>query len=174
MSFFRRPSTWLILAGLVAPLSPAFAQSNGQFTLTEGFTYSYEHVQHGNTKFTAGSLEGGAIVSSSKGGDLFPEGQSFLASCVVFSEESAGGGGIDLKAPCTFMETEEGSEDELFVLLTRKQGDLGGAESGGMGRGDLVGGTGKYANVTGNCSYEVQYLNESNAVIMWDCNWSKP
>ena len=72
------------------------------------------------------------------------------------------------------METKEGSKDELFVLLTRKQGDLGGAENGGMGRGNLVGGTGKYANVTGNCSYEVQYLSESNAVIMWDCSWSKP
>lgn len=172
MGFFRRSSLWFILAGLVAPLSPALAQTSGQFSLTAGFTYAYDKVQHGGTTFTAGSLGGGAIVSSGQGA-LFPEGQSFLRSCVVFAEESADG--VSLKAPCTLMEPEEGGGgDELFALLTREQGDLGAANRGGMGRVDLTGGTGKYANVTGQCSYQTRYLSTSTGVVVWDCTWNKP
>ena len=171
MGFFRRSSIWLILAGMVAPLSPALAQTSGQFTLTGSFTYAYDEIQHGGTTFTAGSTEGADVVSSSRG-PLFPEGQSFLTSCVVFSEKSADG--FSLKAPCTFTEPKEADGDELFALLTREQGDLGAANRGGGGGVDLVGGTGKYANLTGQCSYETQYLSASTAVLTWDCTWSKP
>ena len=167
MDFFRRSATWLILAGMVAPLSPGLAQTSGQMTLTGSFTYTYDRIKHGNTTFTAGSAHGADVVSSRQG-PLFTEGQSFLTSCVVFSESSADG--LSLKAPCTLTEPEEGDGDELFVLFSREDGNLGG----GMGHGDLVGGTGKYANITGQCSYEVQYLNASVYVITWDCAWSKP
>ncbi len=167
MGFFRKSSIWLILAGMVAPLSPAFAQTSGQVTLTGSFTYAYNKIQHGSTTFTAGSTHGADVVSSSQG-SLFAEGQIFLTSCVVFSESSADG--LNLKAPCTLTEPKEGDGDELFVLLRREDGNLGG----GMGHGDLVGGTGKYANITGQCSYEVQYLSTSVYVITWDCAWSRP
>ncbi len=171
MRFFHRPSLWLILAGLVAPLSPALAQTSGQFALTGSYTYSYDQIQQGRTTFTAGSLEGGVIVSSGQG-PLFPEGQSFLRSCVVFSEESAGN--LSVKAPCTLMESNKDGGDELFALLTREQGDLGAANRGGMGHVKLVGGTGKYANIAGQCSYETRYLSASTGIITWDCTWSKP
>ena len=171
MDFFRRSSIWLILAGMVAPLSPALAQTSGRMTLAGSFTYAYDRIKHENTTFTAGSTHGAEVVSSSQG-PLFPEGQSFLTSCVVFSEESADD--LSLKAPCTFMEPKEGGGDELFALLTREQGDLGAANRGGMGRADLVGGTGKYANITGQCSYEARYLSANTATITWDCTWSKP
>ncbi len=159
-------ATWLILVGLVAPLPPAFAQTNGRFTLDGSFTYSYDKLQHGSTTFAAGHLEGGAIVSSGRGA-LFTEGQSFLMSCVVFSESSADD--LNLKAPCTLTEPKEGDGDELFVLLSREDGNLGG----GMGHGDLVGGTGKYANITGQCSYETRYLSTSILVTTYDCTWGQ-
>lgn len=171
MQFFRRSGAWLILASLAASLSPALAQTSGQFSLAGSFTYSYDKVQQGSTTFTAGSTEGADLVTS--GGDaLFPEGKSFLTSCVVFSEDSADG--LSLKAPCTFMESEEVDGDELYALLTREQGDLGAADRGGEGRVDLVGGTGKYANITGQCSYDAQYISASTAVITRDCIWNKP
>ena len=172
MGFFRRSDTWLlILAGLVAPLSPAVAQTSGQFTLAGSFTYAYSEIKHGSTTFTAGTTKGGDVVSSG-GGALFPEGKSFLTSCLVFSEKSADR--LNLKAPCTFAEPEEAGGDQLFVVLTRTQGDVGAANRGGAGRADLVGGTGKYDNVTGQCSYETQYLSTSTAVMSYDCTWSKP
>ena len=171
MHFFRRSSAWLILASMTIPLSPILAQTSGQFTLTGSFSYFYDQIQHGSTTFTAGTTEGGDVVSSGQG-TLFPEGKSFLSSCVVFSEESADG--LNLTAPCTFTEPKEDDGDELFAVLTRKQGDLGAANRGGGGRADLVGGTGKYANIAGQCSYDTQYLGPSTGMITRDCTWSKP
>ena len=171
MNFFLRSSAWFILAGLVVPLSPALAQTSGHFKLVGSFTHSYDQVQHGSTTFTAGGLTASVIISSGHGA-LFPKGQGFLASCVVFSEESADG--FSLKAPCTLTETKEDGGDKLLAVSSRQQGSLGDANRGGMGRVNLVGGTGKYTNITGQCSYETQYLSTDNAVTTWDCTWSKP
>ena len=194
MNGFRRLGASLILAGLGIPLSPAFSQTDGQFTLTGSFTYSYDQLQHGSTTFTAGSLEGGDIVSSSRSplspegrtflkadedipiytrprSPLFPEGQTFLKACAVFSEESPGG--LNLKAPCTFTEAQEDGGDQLFAVAIRKQGDIGDVNRGGTGHADLVGGTGKYADITGHCSYETRYLSASTAATTWDCTWSQ-
>ena len=173
MGFFNKSSIWLILAGLAAPLSPALAQTSGQFDLAGSFTYAYDEIQHGATTFTAGHLEGGAVISDSQGA-LFQEGQSFLQSCVVYAEQSADGSQVAVKAPCTLTESSGDGADVVFLLAIREQGDLGDADSGGMGRVDLVGGTGKYANITGRCSYETLYLSTSTAVTSYDCTWSKP
>lgn len=171
MNVLRKSGTLLILAGLTAPLfSPAFAQTSGQFTLTGSYNYSYKQVQHGNTTFTAGSLKGADIVASGQGA-LFPQGKTFLRSCVVFSEQSADD--FSLKGPCTFKESEEDGGDEVFISYIREQGDLGAANRGGMGRIDLVGGTGKYTGVTGQCSYETRYLSADTGILTADCNWSK-
>ena len=62
----------------------------------------------------------------------------------------------------------------VFLVATREQGDLGDANSGGMGRAELIGGTGKYANITGQCSYETRYLSASTGVTSHDCAWSQP
>ena len=70
-------------------------------------------------------------------------------------------------------QSKEDRGDVLFVLGIREQGDLAAAR-GVMGRVDLVGGTGKYANPTGECSYETRYLSTSTAVTSYDCAWSKP
>lgn len=172
MGFFCRSVTWLVLASLVAPLSPALAQTSGQFTLAGSFTYAYDEIEHGSTTFTAGHLEGGAIVSSGRGA-LFQEGESFLESCVVFAEKSADGRNFKVKAPCTLTESKENGGDVVFLVTIREQGDLGDADSGGMGRVDLIGGTGKYANITGQCSYETRYLSTSTAVTSYDCAWSQ-
>ena len=169
--FFRKSTSWFILAGLVVPLSPALAQTSGQFTLAGSFTYAYDEIQHSSTTFTAGSLEGGYTVSRSYGA-LFPKGQVFLESCVVFSERSTGD--LSAKGLCRFTEAQEDGGDELFAVATREQGDLVDANSGGMGHMDLVGGTGKYATITGHCSYETRYLSTSTAVAVADCTWSKP
>jgi len=119
MDFLRKSTTWLIMAGLVMPLSPALAQTSGQFTMVGGFAYCYEQIQHGSTIFTAGNLEGGATIVSSSQDALFPEGRNFLRSCLVFSEESTDG--LSLRAPCTLTETPEDGEDTLFLVSTREQ-----------------------------------------------------
>ena len=175
MNCLRKPGNWLILAGLVMPLAPALAQPGaqpgGQFSLAGSFTYSADQLQQDSRTFTALNLEGGFTVSSGRGA-LFPEGQNFLYSCVGLSERSEDG--LDLRSYCTLKETAEDGGDELFTVAIRKQGDLGEANRGGMGQMELVGGTGKYAAITGRCSYETRYLNTSTAVTVADCDWEKP
>ena len=171
MRLFRSRGALVMLAALAVPFSPALAQTGGAFTLTGSFAYDYHQVQHGATTFMAGHIEGGGIISAGEGA-LFPEGKTVLQSCLLFSETSADG--LSLTAPCTLTESQEDGGDQLFALLTRKQGDLGVANSGGAGRVELVGGTGQYADVTGQCSYDTRYLSASAGVITWDCDWSRP
>ena len=155
-------------------LSPAaLAQSEGQMTLNLGFTYDYTHVQHGDTKFTAGPLQGPVTVTNSSGGDLFPKGRSFLWSCVVFAETRSDGG-LALTAPCTSTETPQDGGDMFFPVHLRSDGNLGATDQGGGGRVELRGGTGKYAGLTGRCTYEVTYLDDSFGTTAVDCTWSKP
>ena len=38
---------------------------------------------------------------------------------------------------------------------------------------DLVGGTGKYAAISGTCEYDVDYLEGKWLVLMADCTWHR-
>ncbi len=39
---------------------------------------------------------------------------------------------------------------------------------------NLVGGTGKYADITGQCSYETEYFTTRTLVTTAECAWSQP
>ena len=41
------------------------------------------------------------------------------------------------------------------------------------GRWELMGGTGKYAGVTGTCTYETSYLSLDRVVTEADCTWER-
>ena len=161
------------LAALALGSSPALAQSQGQFTWASSYVYDYTEVQHSDATFTAGSLQGLATITSNSGGDLFREGKSFLLSCVVFSEQESNGD-LALTAPCTGTETSQDGGDTFLITYIREEGDLGAAGQGGDGHIEMMGGTGKYAGVTGRCSYKTTYINESLGVETSDCRWSKP
>ena len=59
-----------------------------------------------------------------------------------------------MQAPCVDTDT---SGDILYSRAVRGEGDVS-AGGGGPGVWELLGGTGKYAGVTGTCSYETEYL----------------
>jgi len=159
---------WLAIAILAAPMS-VFAQTMddqtmGKFTMVGSFTSSYTQVKQGDITFTGGSLAGSSTITTTSGqGSLFSEGQDFLMSCVVFSENSKDS--TSLKAPCTFTE----NDDQFFGTFLREEGDLGSANTGGMGILQIDGGTGKYANFTSSCSYEVNYLSEGVGDLTAEC-----
>ncbi len=171
MTMLGRSRLWLTVAVLLAPMSPALAQSTGKFTMVLSSTYSYTNLKQKDTVFTAGSLQGSATVTSSSG-PLFQRGQNFLRSCVLFSERSEDG--PNLRAHCTLTETAEDGGDQILMSAYRNQGDPIGSNTGGRGRSEFVGGMGKYMGLTGYCTYDVQYLIPSLGVLMADCNWSKP
>ena len=56
------------------------------------------------------------------------------------------------------------------ILLLGKAGDI---KSGGKGKLILVGVTGKYAGMTGECEYTVKYLPKNKINGILDCSYKK-
>ncbi|MYG46451.1 MAG: hypothetical protein F4157_03560 [Synechococcus sp. SB0675_bin_6] len=171
MPMTGRSRLWLTVAVLLAPLSPALAQSTGEFSMVLSSTYNTTSLKHEGTVFTAGSLQGSATVTSGSG-SLFQQGENFLRSCIVSSERSEDG--LNLRSHCILTEAGEDGGDQVWMSVYRNQGDPIGVAQDGRGRTEFVGGTGKYTGITGHCAYDVQYLIPSLGVLMADCNWSKP
>ena len=113
-----------------------------------------------------GSSSGTATVIKTSGGP-FVEGSSDLAECIVFAKRNAAG--IDLEADCT---TTSSAGDKIFSVARRKSGDVT-AGSTGEGKSQLVGGTGKYAGISGNCAYKVDNLSANRLVTIVKCDWQK-
>ena len=113
-----------------------------------------------------GSSSGTATVIRTSGGP-FAEGSSDLADCIVFAKRSAAS--FDLEADCTTTST---SGDKIFSVARRKTGDVT-AGSTGEGRSQIVGGTGRYAGINGNCTYKVDNLSANRLVTIVKCDWQK-
>ena len=177
MALSSRSRFWLTIAVLLAPWpahtlsSPALAQGEGTFSMVLSSTYDYANLQQKDRVFTAGSLQGSATVTSSSG-PLFQQGQSFLRDCVLFSERSEDS--FQTRSHCTLKESAADGGDQFLMSVHRNQGDPIGSTTGGRGRTEFVGGTGKYMGITGHCVYDVQYLIPSLGVLLADCNWSTP
>ena len=77
--------------------------------------------------------------------------------------------GASLEAPCVNVDDDG---DRLYSVARRDQGTIGAAGGGG-GRWELHGGTGKYAAVTGRCTYQTQYLDDGWLVATGTCEWSR-
>ena len=76
---------------------------------------------------------------------------------------------IDVESHCTFTASPD---DKLFGLFKRKSGDIA-AGTGGQGRLELLGGTGKYSGITGACPYKTNYMPQNNIVTFARCDWNK-
>ena len=92
---------------------------------------------------SAGTREG-TVITLASSGEPFTQGDHSLITCLFYAKSTAEG--VSLEAPCT---TTDGSGDRWFTLSHRSVGDIA---TGGGGRWQLMGGTGKYAGVTGNCN----------------------
>ena len=141
--------------------------TSGSFSFLSSFVRDYLTFEHAGRTITGGTLHGTVTVTASSGGP-FVEGESGLVACLVHAKES--GDGLDLEAPCTHTDP---SGEQWYVLATRQAGDTE-AGGGGAGRRELLGGTGKYAGVTGSCAYRTSYLEEKRSVSLSQCEWTRP
>ena len=88
--------------------------------------------------------------------------------CAVYVKKSDAG--MDLEAPCALTGA---SGDKTFQLAKRSAGDTA-AGGGGDGLLQIVGGSGKFAGITGSCTYTVDYLADNRGVSIATCEWQKP
>ncbi len=158
-------AAWVLICACAA--QPAVAGESGSFELQESYVHDYTTMQHAGTTITGGPLRGTGVIARSSGG-LFPEGGSYGITCLVYAKKSKKG--LDLEAPCTFTDS---SGDMFYLMAIRRAGviQVGG---GGQGVQRIVGGTGKYAGVTGACPYVTTYLPDKWLVSKATCKWQKP
>ena len=162
----RQMTVAALAAVLVLMAAPAAFADSGSFREVRSFHHEYITVDHGGEKFTGGILRGTVTIVDSSGGP-FVAGANRPSDCLVFSRDSDGG--IELDAPCT---STDADGDVVYSRAVRRQGDvaIGG---GGAGTWQLLGGTGKYAGISGNCSYTTEYLAGSRVAVLSECTWSR-
>ncbi len=149
------------IVGVVCAARIAVAGESGSFDLLESYVHDYTVMEHRGTAITGGPLHGTATIVRSGAGP-FAQGSRHSAKCLVYAKESAGG--ADLEAPCVFADS---SGDKWYMLVKE-------SDAGGKGNQRIVGGTGKFAGVAGNCSYELGNLPDKWLVVASTCAWQKP
>ncbi len=154
-----------LAAAALAAAWTATAQESGTYRSVSSYHHEYVTIEHEGETFVGGPLNGTMTVIESSGGP-FVAGANIVSDCVVFSRSHAGG--LDLDAPCLFGDAADGM---LYTYAVRKQGTV--AVGGGEGTWELLGGTGRYAGITGSCSYQAEYLEGDRVVVHSDCSWSR-
>ncbi|MDE0347866.1 MAG: hypothetical protein OXI66_19105 [Boseongicola sp.] len=152
----------LVLPGAVA------AQEAGSFRSLQSYVQDFTTIEHAGGAYTAGTLIGTSTVLESSG-PPFVKGATNIARCLVFVGTFRDGV-VDLESPCTFT---DGTGDEIYLLARRREGDI--AEGGGgAGRFEIMGGTGKFAGISGGCTYVARYLPANHADSASKCTWQRP
>ena len=167
MRFGKGAVAVLAAAMMMVAAQAALAQDSGTFRTLRSYHYDYITVDQGERTYTGGVITGTGTIIESSGGP-FMDGANRYSECLVFSSSVDGSLSL-LEAPCADTDT---SGDILYSRAVREQGDVA-AGGGGAGVWELLGGTGKYAGVTGTCSYVTEYLEGGVVVVMADCTWSK-
>ncbi|MDE2911594.1 MAG: hypothetical protein OXL68_01535 [Paracoccaceae bacterium] len=153
-------------AGLASTAGVAVAEE-GSFRLLLSLVRDFTTFEHAGDLVTGGALEGTSTILESSG-DPFVEGTDSKVACIALVRASKAG--IDLEAPCTIT---DGEGDHMYVLAKRRSGTIEGG-GGGDGRYEIMGGTGKFADVRGNCPYDTEYLKDSlHLVTRTKCTWHR-
>ncbi len=157
----------VVATAIVCAVPLASAAESGTFKLQGSYQHNYTVLDFAGSKITSGSIAGTSTIIMSRGGP-FTKGEHYNAACAVYSKRSATE--FDLEAPC-ILSSKAG--DKIYLMAKRRSGNL---KTGGGGKGThkIMGGTGKYAGMTGTCSYTTAYLPDRWLVVSSDCKWSKP
>ena len=168
MSLIRKMGVLVAFAtGVVFTAQVTIAGESGTYESISSFVSDYTKFEFANQGIISGPLHGTDTITKSSGGP-FVIGESRVMLCAVYGKKSDAG--MDLEAPCALTDA---SGDKEFNLSKRSAGDT---EVGGGGDGllQIVGGTGKYAGITGSCSYTIDYLADNRGVSITTCEWQKP
>ncbi len=154
------------VAGFLGTASTLSADEGGTFSVLRSYVRDHATLEHAAGTISVGTLEG-TVTTQASSGEPFTEGEHSLVRCVFYAKSTAEG--VSLEAPCT---TTDGSGNRWYTLSQRSAGDTA-TGGGGEGRWELMGGTGKYAGVTGTCTYNTSYLTQDRVVTEGKCAWQR-
>lgn len=151
-----------LLATLVACPAIALAES-GTFEFL-GSTYAdVTTIQMGDTVFATAAGAGTLTVLKSSGKPI-DEGMTAPVKCARYSRKSPSS--FELEANCVAAVT---TEDSIFLTFKRKAGDIV-AGTGGVGVLQISG-SGRFAKLTGQCTYQTQNFPDKWNVTRGTCDW---
>ena len=144
----------------------AFSEE-GSYEYSYVGSHSFAKVNTLDGTITGGKLEGISIIMKSIG-NLYQIGQNSENTCIILSKKVTKSKNSDLEAFCESTDLETG--DKTFAYNIRKEGT---ADSGSQGRGKqtIVGGTGKYEGISGECNYTVKYLPNNKLTTVGKCDY---
>ena len=154
------------VVGFLGTASTLAADEGGTFGVLRSYERDHATLEHAAGTISVGTLEG-TVTTQASSGEPFTEGEHSLVRCVFYAKSTAEG--VSLEAPCT---TTDGSGNRWYTLSQRSAGDTA-TGGGGEGRWELMGGTGKYAGVTGTCTYNTSYLTQDRVVTEGKCAWQR-
>lgn len=142
---------------------------------SEEGSYEYSYVGSHNLSavntpegtITGGKLDGIFTVIKSTG-KLFSTGQNTNSICIILSKKTNKNKNSELEAYCESTDLETG--DKTFAYNIRKEGTVNSG-SKGQGKQTIIGGTGKYKGISGECSYTVKYLPNNKLTTLGSCDY---
>jgi hypothetical protein len=150
---------------LLACASAARAE-DGTVDLALTTQRSLSTIEMGDTTYYSGGGTGTLAVTRASG-PPFETDSAAGSQCVQHSRKSAGG--FELESQCVSTFT---GGDSVWIRFRRKSGDLAQGTSG-RGVEDIIGGTGKFAGISGECDYKVDNLPNQWNIAFSKCRWHR-
>ena len=157
----------LASASLLAVSQQSASAESGTFEALNSGQGNSHQIERGSGETVTGGSFAGTFTVLKSSGEPFAEGSSAPVDCVFLVKKSATA--FDLESQCIIPYS---SEDKLFGVFKRKSGDIA-AGTGGEGKFELLGGTGKYSGMHGVCPYKTGYLTGNRVVTTMQCQWQK-
>ena len=136
---------FLILFGV----NNLYAES-GEFSSTQVCDYKKSEINSNNKTIISIYFDCISTVIKSDN-DLFNVGDNSFVEIIANIQKSSKGMNLQSFNTST---SSTNPNDKIFSENIRKAGDF---KKGGSGTSTIVGGTGKYAGINGNCNYSVNY-----------------
>ena len=156
-----------IASGTSCSLLPQLSlAAGGTFEAVFSTVNNLHQIDRGEGNSILGGTSIGTFVIPKGSGEPFTEGSFGQAECIPLVKK--GPNSIDVESHCTFTSSPD---DKLFGFFKRKSGDIA-AGTGGQGRLELQGGTGKYKGISGSCPYKTNYM-QTTVVTFAHCEWNR-
>jgi len=168
MKTLKRHTVLILASASVLLISQQIARAeSGTFEALNSGQGNSHQIERGSGETVTGGSYAGTFTVIKSSGEPFAEASSAPVDCVFLAKKSPTT--FDLEADCTIPYSVE---DKLFGVFKRKSGDMA-AGTGGEGKFELLGGTGKYSGIHGVCPYKTSYLPGSRSVTKMQCQWEK-
>ena len=130
-------------------------------------THNLNSVNTPDGTVTGGQLDGIFTVSNSDS-KLYANGDNGRSICIILSKKNNKNNNSALEAFCETTDLKSG--DKTFSYNVRKEGTVK-AGSEGRGKQTIMGGTGKFKGITGECNYTVKYLPNEKLTTTGTCKY---